>query len=493
SVCQPGTYTLIVTASNGCSASDLVMVEEVITQLSETVNQTLCAGECTNVGGMVFCESGTYEINTTTSNGCDSLIQLELEVLPTAMEIATPSLLNCANAMVQLDAGVVSTGPGISYLWTSLDGEIIGNVNAPIVETATPGTYTFTLNNNGCINQQSVTVLQELDTLVVNAGVDLTLDCNTSTQRLTPSIEQLTAPFVVQWTGPEGFVSNERAPMVEIPGIYQIELINTSNGCSATDVLIVNEAPAMQFTSMVERSCSESATGVVIVEGIEWGVAPYQFAIDNGGLQSAPLFESVAVGNHQLQVVDANGCVAESEINVEAWEDFQLDLAPDYPTCGGNPVVVQPLAEIDAEMGTLDYLWSDGSTAAVRQISNPGTYWVEVNNGCSRIRQDFTVTDAYAGLEQQIYQPNAFSPNEDEQNDIFRLESELDFISFQIQIYDRWGNLMFSSNDPKQGWNGHFKGNRASSGVYVWVMQAGVQACNGLEEVVLSGDVTLLR
>jgi gliding motility-associated-like protein len=114
-------------------------------------------------------------------------------------------------------------------------------------------------------------------------------------------------------------------------------------------------------------------------------------------------------------------------------------------------------------------------------------YYVYVTdtNGCER----FDSVMVY--VEPTIYVPNAFTPNQDGMNDLFKaVVRGLD--EFEWFIYDRWGQLVFTSTDPEAGWNGTYKGQRAPFDVYVWKIKYVASNQPGIIRT-LVGHVTLVR
>jgi gliding motility-associated-like protein len=88
-----------------------------------------------------------------------------------------------------------------------------------------------------------------------------------------------------------------------------------------------------------------------------------------------------------------------------------------------------------------------------------------------------------------FYAPNSFSPNNDGINDVFKLFFTY-VKDFRIEIFNRWGELVFVSEDPEKGWEGTFRGKRAPSDVYVWK----AVFTNSLRETQnVIGRVTLFR
>lgn len=92
---------------------------------------------------------------------------------------------------------------------------------------------------------------------------------------------------------------------------------------------------------------------------------------------------------------------------------------------------------------------------------------------------------ALAAYATELFVPNVFSPNEDGQNDVFKPRGTEPF-EYELRIYDRWGNLVFSSDKIDKGWDGTFRNQPMNSGVFVYYVLSG-------DQVIDKGNVTLLR
>jgi gliding motility-associated-like protein len=86
--------------------------------------------------------------------------------------------------------------------------------------------------------------------------------------------------------------------------------------------------------------------------------------------------------------------------------------------------------------------------------------------------------------------PNAFTPNQDGKNDVFKAIHGDNVTSFMLQIYNRWGQLCFETRDIKKGWNGFMNGQKQSAGVYVWLIRYKIPEMK--DEKVLKGTVNLI-
>ncbi|MCS7019241.1 MAG: gliding motility-associated C-terminal domain-containing protein [Cytophagales bacterium] len=171
----------------------------------------------------------------------------------------------------------------------------------------------------------------------------------------------------------------------------------------------------------------------------------------------------------QVLRVVAKGCgeaQAQVQINVAPIPVFQI--SGDSTICAGE---VSALLEAPRGLGI--YRWQNqrgqpiGSspTLLVREL---GTYFLTVTNatGCS-YRDSIVVTNC---CEAQIEVPTAFTPHSTPANNLFRIRHE-NVQNIDIQIYNRWGNLVYRSNDPEQGWDGLFEGKPAQAGIYQVIIQ----------------------
>lgn len=138
--------------------------------------------------------------------------------------------------------------------------------------------------------------------------------------------------------------------------------------------------------------------------------------------------------------------------------------------------------------------WEDGSSDPLRLIYDPGIYTANLSHRCfADIRQIFKVEveSCLAG----IYIANLFTPNGDGKNDEFKPAFKSDFPeiqSFELSIYNRWGELVFISRNLETGWDGQRFNRPAPPGVYLYSLQVTTQSRSGMRTHRKSGDVTLV-
>lgn len=178
-------------------------------------------------------------------------------------------------------------------------------------------------------------------------------------------------------------------------------------------------------------------------------------------------------------------CGNTDTFNVSFWNK-QIHITDTFG-CSNEPLQMSITA--DAEPGE-SVRWSTGAIVAKITIRDTGTYWVEVSRNSCLASDTFAITTQYCGCRMLI--PSAFTPNNDGLNDRFRpLFVDDDCIKSQylLQVFNRWGQVVFRSYNPNQGWDGSYDGALADVGVYFYSIQLG--DTKGKRS--LKGDMTLLR
>ncbi len=151
---------------------------------------------------------------------------------------------------------------------------------------------------------------------------------------------------------------------------------------------------------------------------------------------------------------------------------------------------------LDAEQSfPSTFLWSNGESTSSIMVTAPGLYSVQVTTPCWSVSDEVIVYQQMNCEPFEIYVPNIFSPNGDQINDYFSVSlGGLPVIKkFSASIFDRWGNLIFQSEDIHFNWDGTYRNSPGQSGVYVYVLNIDYHH-EGLDQSeILKGEVTLLR
>src|SRR5690606_4907670 len=119
----------------------------------------------------------------------------------------------------------------------------------------------------------------------------------------------------------------------------------------------------------------------------------------------------------------------------------------------------------------MDILWSDGSAGEMMTIHEPGVYWVTVSELSCADTDTLIVNDTLCDCVVEM--PSAFSPNGDGRNDRFRpmVEAGCDVRGFTMEVYNRWGQLVYTGTDFSSGWDGTWHGEPADVGAYFYTVR----------------------
>ena len=406
--------------------------------------------------------------------------------------------------------GVVINNPLFS--WQQYDA-----ANARWVEVNTTATPSWTLANiaPAAAGQYRVQARENTGAACYRQSVSppvlLTVKAIPNIQ-VTPSIRvcngqplQLSATnadgYTLIWRDAKGNTYNGASPVVasaataQYAGVYTVEATSADH-CTATasttvtvaataepgrlsapSLACINEAVVLQLSGQSDGAINWSLTGNPVTQGTG---TPLTATWATPGRYTIQYSISSSCG-------PANGVAADIEIGPLPG----VALPADTVVCSGTQLLLQPRYSNDVT----GFSWEGGAFSSTpgKVVHAAGTYTVVVQNryGC---RASDAVTVQYGACGCEVYLPNAFTPNGDGRNDVFRPVVHCTLRVFRFSIYNRWGQLIYSTNKPGDGWNGswHNSGSRlAETGTYVWVLEyeGGEQA--GL--VRSSGTVTLLQ
>jgi len=196
-----------------------------------------------------------------------------------------------------------------------------------------------------------------------------------------------------------------------------------------------------------------------------------------------------AAGNYVVNIGQPyNTCLNSLPFAVNFSSLNNFSLGNDTLLCSPSSITLNAKAT-----GATSYLWQNGSTDETQQVDTSGLYSVQLKDdyGCTK-KASINIT--VRGCENcRLYIPSAFTPNGDGLNDVFKTTPQCKYIglrSFDLRIYNRWGQLVFRTHDINQGWNGMYKNQEAEPGVYVYEVNYTLLQNEPLQQ---RGPVTLIR
>jgi gliding motility-associated-like protein len=506
-----GNYTVYYRESLGCQGSQPVTVSEPagMTSSAATV-AAVCNGDINGIititagGGIIPYQysidagvnwqasnvftvaAGTYTIIIRDANNC------------TKTQIATvtePAVLTAAsvNGNASCDGGndgviTVNAAGGNSGYTYSIDGV---NFQPSNIFNVAPGTYTITVKDNlGCSTTFN-TIVGLTNNLTFTPQTDPTICESNSTQL------QLTSNATIYaWTPATGLSNTTISNPVANPMVTtQYTVTATLGRCSANDIVIVNvNAAPIPDAGPAGFICYGQTYQLQGSGGVQYTWTPSTNL--SSTTMSNPVSTPVKTITYTLtQVIDAIGCrsLTTDQVTVDVTPPIKVKTYP-YDTIGYPGDQFQ----LNATSAATFYSWSPATGLSNPNIANPvltvgplGSdvlYQVIASTAAGCRGEGYVNLKVYKGPE--LYVPTAFTPNGDGLNDLFYpFPVGIRSINY-FKVFNRWGQLLFSSTTLYKGWDGKLQGVEQPTGVFVFMAQ-GVDKNGKL--LTRRGTVTLIR
>ena len=526
----PGTYTLVVTDTSGCTET----LTEVIVQNDEitaTINVTdvTCYGYNNGiieiesiVGGVPFTTGDPYDILW--SNLGSGLLQENLS--PGIYTITITDALGCQRQyeIEVLEAPIFTLDPDVDQISCSGedDGRIAINIvggiapftvfwlddpSAGIVRNnLPPGIYNVTVTDSSpigpCVIEQEFVILP-VAPLEISATVIDAFDCDDPNSgsinlSITGGTVSSTSSYSITWSN--GATTED---LINIgPGVYFVTVVDDNN-CQITGQWEVNRFDPLDVTVTTETvaDCNTREVYQVFTASTTGGIPDYTYLWSSGTVSgvNGEIMTATQNGTVTLTVTDSIGCIANYSFNVDLPEIGEVNF--DQTSAGfinfGFYSILEPIQFINLTGG--DYqviIWDFGDGNFSNQenpthtYTTPGTYTVTLT-----VTYPFGCTYTYSSeiiIEKgyKLIFPNAFTPNQDNLNDYFKPEYA-GLNNLELRIFDTWGSqIYFESGNNISGWNGILKNKLAENGNYYYTFKA--KTSYG-EIIIQDGPFTLIR
>ncbi|WDT68280.1 T9SS type B sorting domain-containing protein [Cloacibacterium sp. TD35] len=415
-----------------------------LTGATSNPNITIPAGSYQNNDQFRFIVGEAANINLTSCRVMSGVSTVKINGYPSAP--SNRSFSFCKNSTATL------TIPENNILWyTSATGGV-GSINTPIIDTSVVGTKDFWITQtvNGCESARAKISVNILD----NPSAPIVSNyefCQNSTAASLSAV----GTDLKWYTSLTGGTGDSVAPIpnTSIAGDFSFWVSQTVNGCESerTEVKVkILQAP---FSTVLKDTSICDGENIVLDVGVgfiaEWQTVP---PIVSQTLQvSSP-------GQYSVKLTDSKGCVAIQTVNVNL---------------GVTPVITQvksgeDFLEIIAENGNPPYFYSldnvNWQTSNIFKNLSAGIYQVYVKsqvNSCTAV-----ATSAV------LFIPNAFTPNQDGYNDVWKVSNIEFFSNVKLKIFDRYGTQVFTAeNLVKFNWDGLYNGRLLPSGTYWYVLE----------------------
>ncbi len=436
--------------------------------------------------------AGTYNIVVTDSNLCITATDitltqpqpLTLSIVPNHITCEAPGFDNGS-----IDLTVTGGVPPYSFIWSN--GEVTEDVN-----NLTEGNYEVTVTDaNGCQATGSVRVNLPPPVAFISVVSDYNgynVSCsgyNNGFISINPISGE--APFIYNWQGPDGFTSSSKDISGLKAGQYRL-LITDVNFCTATEVFDLTEPGKLGMNITLSQSndgnyninCAGESTGSINIEAVNnAGAASYLWPDGFMGKSRSEL----SAGTYRVIVVDQNGCHADTALTLTEPDSIKITFNVTQAFCpDSNDGGISVNVEGGIAGGGYTFRWSDNSSGQTISGLSKGRYRIRVtdSNGCS-VSDSIEIEPIN---ESCLIIPNAFSPNDDNINDVWNIGMIHLYPQIEIKVFNRWGELLWKSEKGyPQPWDGRSKGVLLPIDSYHYI----IDLHNGSKPII--GNVTIVR
>jgi len=491
------TTTYTITVTDVCNNSEFDSVKVIVPGYIPvsanilTDDTTICLGLNVPINAQVNGGIGTYyswnnglpsstsvsvspATNTTyvltAQDSCGGIAKDSIIVTVDVSGISTnlPDLsVDCYNETTILDANVTNNIGPVTYDWST--GEITPSIQVSPLVTST---YWVTVEDLCKTIVDTVTItVPVFDSLDVTIDGTIVLDCPGDLAMLSANIVGGNPPSMfINWNdGINTYVGNDIPVYPQMTTVYNLSVTDTCAFMQDTASLTVTVPSFAPLTAQVTNDTTICrGEGVSLEVTAQGGAGGYVYDWKGYGTSDSIYVEAYSETTYNVVVIDqCNNYVTES-VTIDVMHPtahFNYEYVSDYTVEFED----SSYTDIIYHQWTFDYGDTSNELDPIYTYLTPGehevTLFVRDINGCTdQITR--TIIPTF-----HIYAPNAFTPNLDGTNDLFLVKG-MGIEEFELFIYNRWGELLYHTDDIDQGWDGTYKGSLVQNGSYVFLVKA---------------------
>lgn len=495
-----GQFTFVATGANGCQATSIVTVSPNTNAPTFTLSNPNPSITCnsntpsvsvnitstvaissyswgpssgisgpTNTAAVTFTAAGNYSVIITATNGCISTGVLTVGTATTPPSVAfgtgTAQAISCTNSLVTIAPTFTPASPNYTYTWTGPG--IVGSSNNSSVQVNQPGTYSLVITETltGC-STSTITVLvngnNTTPNLIVNSSSTVGIGCTSTNNTVTLTAISTNTAVTYNWSTS----STSSVITVNTAGIYTVTVTDPANGCSSTQTISVansTTAPGFSATAVGNLPCG-AGTGTLVLAAASSNTN-ISYAWNGTGIISGSNTASPIINQAGIYTVVATdnltGCSSTNTIaiaNPTVIASFTANVIS-----GMSPLNVD---FTNNSLGANTYSWTFGNSSTSTS-TNPstsytasGTYTVVLASSNGLCTDYDTLVIKVTGGLGDI--PEIFTPNGDGKNDPFYIPGLDNYPKNKLQVFNRWGNIVYEASPYKNDWDG--KPNKSSIG-----------------------------
>ncbi|MBL7784027.1 MAG: gliding motility-associated C-terminal domain-containing protein [Saprospiraceae bacterium] len=509
-VSNSGTYTVTVADASGCTSTAVQTITvPVLPVVTVSGGSSVCPGvpvtlsasagfsnyhwsQSGNTASITATTPTTYAVTVTDGSGCTATATAVVGNFPAPTVAIAGDNQFCAGSSSTLSA----TSGFNAYQWS-------GNQNTAGISVDSAGNYSVTVtDNNGCTATAARTVVVgalPVPTIAVtsNYGGFATPCAEQALASAAASVNNGTAPFSFVWSGGGG---NSAAVSNLLPGPYTLT-VTDALGCTGTATVSLTAAPPLApELDIVPPTCE--TLGQVTVLLAQAPATATTITIDNGSPESLVdnffTINNLEGGVYAIRLADSFGCTTELDAEVPSGELLQTQVGDTLEVLRGVPVnlsVTLPFTPVSISWTSATPVNLSCADCLNPRVVVDATTTLLFNattlGGCIATGQFLLQTKK----QSSIFAPNVITPGS-AGNDRFTIFGDAFLTNIQVlEIFDRWGNQMaalqnIAPNDPNIGWDGRYRNQDVTPGVYVW--WARLSYADGTSEI-MEGEVAVVR
>ena len=501
SVSQSGTYQLIVSDANSCEDTALVQLNNLPTPaLGNDQQAHICDGSSIDLTSLYntvglstawsvsgaavtfpqqITAAGNYQLIATNGSGCNdtAIVALTVDPLPVVGAPATVSI--CQGETADLTQLFLTNGYSTS--WT-INGIPVAN---PVAVTAA-GLYILELTTNaGCTAATTATVHYNPNPAL---GADQQLTpCDGNTIDLTALFN--TSGLTTSWNS--GGTPLGNPGQIVTSGLYELIAVN-SFGCSDTATVtlsfLANPEPGADTSYDL---CPWQTLDLTQLYPAGTNTATYFY---NGQAYTNPQSAQDS-GTYTVIFTNASGCSGSAQVIIQS---VQCRCEADFDYTAGC-MQDQGLFELKADSAILSVQWNFDGAAGLSTVTDPVVTFLRSGNvhvtatatlscGVVEIKKEIQIEDCSDSCH--IWIPSAFTPNNDEKNESFKWIGDCTPEFYTMDIYNRFGQQVFHTSDPENGWKADNTGLTETTSIYTYRIKVKMPY---QDEAVLTGKLTVIR
>ncbi len=431
--------------------------------------------------------AGTYTVTVTDANGCTETAQALVDTDATLNATAIADTLACFGDTGGISLTVEGGTTPYTFDWD----------NAP--DTQNPdglgaGTYQVTITDAADCIIQATSIIIEPEALTLSIIDTVGTSCeSTDNGRATAVVSGGVMPYTFLWDNSE----NTPTANMLTSGTHSISITDANDCMVESSVSIPSSSEIEVRIVTTDATCYGENDGTISLTPLN-GTPPFSYSLNGETYTPNPELFGLAAGTYDIHIQDATGCLQVEAATINAPPELVINLIENTNINFGDSIVLQTAVN---QPDSVSYSWSSTGSMSCNDCANPvvmpshqTAYTVQVinTNGCTA---EASVT-IFVDRKHPVFIPNAFTPNDDNINDVFMVHGNSSVQDIQIfRIFDRWGEVVFENqntapNTPENGWNGTSKGQALNPGIYIYYIE--VRFVDGTT-LPYSGELTLIK